>query len=257
MDPKRRQYDWRAMDELVTFVRASFRALSDSRKAREMAAYMKTEMPFYGVQKPDRVPICRELKRCFPIESHAQYTRAVLAMWSQPHREEKYTAIFLALAWPRFIVPASLPLYRRLIVEGAWWDLVDDVAIKLVGPLVLSHRARMSPLMDRWIEDRNMWIRRSAILCRLKHKEQTDERQLFEHCLRRAHEKEFFIRKAIGWALRGYAYTAPRSVRKFLQQHGNRLAPLSFREAGKHLDLRAMNPQVSGIRRSRIAKRRE
>jgi len=225
----------RTPNELVGFVRGRLSRLADARKAREMAAYMKTDMPFYGVQKPDRVPIGRELLVRYPLETRQAYEQMITALWSQPHREEKYIAIFLALAYPRFITPASLPLYR-LIIDGGWWDFVDDIAIRLVGPLVLNDRQRMGPLMNRWVADRNMWIRRSAILCHLKHADQTDHVQLFDHCLRRAHETEFFIRKAIGWALRGYAYTAPARVRAFLHRNRDTLSPLSLREAAKHLD---------------------
>ena len=225
------------MQELVRFVQTRFRALANPRKAGPMAAYMKTDMPFYGVQKPARVAVLREAKAKFPIETRSQYESAILALWKLPHREEKYAAIWIAQGFDEFIVPASLPLYRRLIVEGAWWDFVDDVAIRLVGRLTLDHRSKLAPIMDRWIDDKDMWLRRSAIISHIKHKKETDEEQLFDHCLRRAHEKEFFIRKAIGWALREYAYTAPEAVRKFVIEHRAKLSPLSFREASKHLRL--------------------
>lgn len=224
-------------DELIRFVRERFSALADARKAREMAAYMKTEMPFYGIPKPDRVPVYREIKKRFPVGNQREYKAAVLSLWSQPHREEKYAAVFIAQAWPRFIAPGMLPLYRRLIVEGAWWDFVDDVAIRLVGMVMLDHRESTSGVMDRWMNDSNMWIRRSAIICQIKHKDQTDERRLFDYCRRRMHGKEFFIRKAIGWSLRAYAYTNPRAVNRFLREHRANLSGLSFREAAKHLDI--------------------
>ncbi len=202
-----------------------------------MAAYMKTEMPFYGIQKPDRLPIYREIKSRFVFNTRAQYSAAILGLWEQPHREEKYAAIHLARMHRKYITPASLPLYRRLIIEGAWWDLVDDVAIRLVGFVLLHHRPHTSKRVERWIDDSNMWIRRTALICHIGHKGETDERQLFDHCLRRADEREFFIRKAIGWTLREYAKTAPTKVRRFLQKHESRLSTLSFREAAKHLNL--------------------
>ena len=93
----------------------------------------------------------------------------------------------------------------------------------------------MHPKLDRWIDDRNLWIRRTAILSQLKHKGGTDRDQLFGYCLRRAGEKEFFIRKAIGWALREYAKTEPDAVRAFALEHREQLSGLSFREATKHL----------------------
>jgi 3-methyladenine DNA glycosylase AlkD len=232
------------MQEMIHFIQSRFRALADPRKAGPMAAYMKTDMPFHGIQKPQRVQVFREMKKQFPIESAAQYKRAILALWNLPHREEKYAAISIAQSWPEFMVPGAIPLYRRLIVEGAWWDFVDDIAIRLTGIVWLKHRPRMSAIMDKWIDlpgdgtsDGNMWLRRAAIIGQIKHFEKTDEDRLFDYCLRRAHEKEFFIRKAIGWALRAHAYTNPRGVKSFLLKHREKLSPLSFREGGKHLGI--------------------
>lgn len=225
------------MNDRVKFLRERFNALANPANAKPMAAYMKTDMPFYGIKKPDRMPVLRELDLLFPIESRAEYASAIQSLWSQPHREEKYAAIHIAVKHKQFIVPAMLPLYRRLIIEGAWWDFVDEIAIRLVGPLVLNNRILLKVNLDQWIDDRNMWIRRSAIICQNKHREQTDHRRLFAYCLSRADEKEFFIRKAIGWALREYAYAEPNRVRSFLKRHKSQLSGLTFREAAKHLDL--------------------
>ncbi len=198
---------------------------------------MKTDMPFYGVQKPDRVVIYREMRERFPITTRTEYTSAIEALWAQPHREDKYTALHIAFGNPRFITPAMLPLYRRLIIDGAWWDLVDDIATRLVGRLVLEYREKIGPKMDQWIEDGNMWIRRSALICHVQHKAKTNYRQMFRHCVLRAGEKEFFIRKAIGWTLRQYAWTEPDRVAAFLLKHREKWSGLTFREAAKHLEL--------------------
>ncbi len=225
------------MKELVQFVRAEFRQKANAKTARQMAAYMKTEMPFYGIPKPGRVPVYRELKKRFPLSSRTDYQKAVLALWNEPHRETKYTALFVARAWRAFIVPESMRLYKRLIVEGAWWDLVDEVAAQLSGVVWMNHRETINPTMDQWIDHKNLWLRRSALIGQIKHKKETDEKRLFDYCLRRADEKDFFIRKAIGWALREYARVAPARVKTFALQNKNELSPLSFREATKHLNL--------------------
>lgn len=225
------------MTDRVKFLRKRFKALANPANAKPMAAYMKTDMPFYGIKKPDRVPVLREMDLLFPIDSRSEYAIAIQSLWLQPHREEKYAAIHVAVKHKQFIVPEMLPLYRRLIIEGAWWDFVDEIAIRLVGPLVLNNRKLLKVIMDQWIEDRNVWIRRSAIICQSKHREQTDHQRLFAYCLARADEKDFFIRKAIGWALREYAYSEPNRVRLFLKRHKSQLSGLSFREAAKHLKL--------------------
>jgi 3-methyladenine DNA glycosylase AlkD len=222
-------------EQLARFVRDELRKRADPAKAVQMAAYMKTDMPFYGVQKPDREPVLRAMHVHFVPHSFAEYESGIAALWQLPHREEKYAAIEFAMRHRRHIIPEALPLYERLIREGAWWDLVDPVAASLAGCLLLQHRARVEAALDAWIEDDDMWVRRAALLAHLKHKGQTDERRLFAQCLSLAGEKEFFIRKAIGWALREYAKTAPEAVDAFLHAHRDTLSPLSLREASKHL----------------------
>jgi 3-methyladenine DNA glycosylase AlkD len=113
---------------LVTHVQERLAALANAEKAAEMAAYMKTTMPFYGVQKPDREPIMKELKQNFAPASHAQYEAGVLALWRLKHREEKYIAINYAGLFRQFVTPASLPLYERMIRDGQWWDFTDAIA---------------------------------------------------------------------------------------------------------------------------------
>ena len=196
---------------------------------------MKTSAPFYGVPKPAREEISRELRRRFSIANQKEYERAVLGLWELPHREEKYFAIDVARSWREFIVPASMPLYRRMIEEGAWWDTVDEIAVHLVGAVLMAHRKEIAPMMDRWIADADLWIRRAAIISQLKHKDKTDHVRLFRYSLAQAADKEFFIRKAIGWALRQYAYSAPARVSDFLARNRHKLSPLTYREAARVL----------------------
>lgn len=231
---------WRSpvSDEaLVALVGDRLAASADPAKVGPMAAYLKTDMPFYGVQKPARAPILREAITQFPPANRDEYRRAVVALWSQPHREEKYLAIGYARSFPAFISLTSVPLYRRMIVQGAWWDLVDDIAINLVGRVLLDQRPAMTPKVKAWIDHRDLWLRRTAIIAQIGHKGATDRRLLFAACARRMHEEEFFIRKAIGWALREYAKTDPIAVTDFVVEHQSGLSALSYREATKHLDV--------------------
>ena len=222
---------------LTSFVADRLVAVADPDKAGPMAAYMKTDMPFYGVQKAARVPILRDALKRFSPTDRSDYGSAVLALWNLPHREEKYLAIGYARMFPQFVTLSSVPLYRRMIVEGAWWDLVDETAIHLVGDVLLRQRDRMTPKVEEWIDDRDMWLRRTSILAQIGHKDATDARLLFDACERRMHETEFFIRKAIGWALRDYGKTDPDAVGAFVTEHRDELSGLSYREATKHLDL--------------------
>lgn len=222
-------------DSLVNIARKELSALSDARKAREMAAYMKTDMPFFGVQKPEREKVLKVLKRECPPDSRTAYEQSIRSLWNEPERECKYLAIRYARAFPAHIVPASMPLYQRLIIEGAWWDFVDEVAIQIVGPLLLREPVRLEPMMTKWLQAKHLWLRRSAIVVRIKHKDQTNQARLFKACEQCLQENEFFIRKAIGWALREYAKARPEAVRRFLREHREELSTLSFREASKHL----------------------
>ncbi|MDX1468765.1 MAG: DNA alkylation repair protein [Acidimicrobiia bacterium] len=223
------------VEDCVSYVRSALADRADPDKAAAMQAYMKTDMPFYGVQQPGRTPILRAVLGEFRPATRDEYEVLVLGLWNLPHREERYIALGLAVRCTEFVVPYSLPLYKRLIVEGAWWDFVDEVATHLIRPLVVAHPAVTWPEVDTWIDDGDMWLRRSAILCQIGAKEHTDEGRLFAFCAARAHETEFFIRKAIGWALREHAKTNPEAVVRFVNTHREQLSGLSFREATKHI----------------------
>jgi len=225
------------LDLLALAAMASDRlsAVADPAKAPGMAAYLKTDMPFYGVQTPQRAPILRELVAAFPPADGAEYEAAVRALWALPHREEKYLALGYAARFDDQVTVDRVPLYRDLIVDVAWWALSDTAAIGLFGRVLFKARAKATPVARRWISDPDMWLRRTAIICQVGHKEETDEGLLFDACLACMDEKEFFIRKAIGWALREYARSAPQAVSRFAAAHRERMSGLSYREATKHL----------------------
>lgn len=199
-----------------------------------MARYMKTTMPFRGVPRPQLDAIVRDALAAHPISDAADYRATVEELWALPHREEHYAAIAIARRQHRFVDVAHLDLYRRLVVEGAWWDFVDEVA-HITCRLLLADPATMRPTLDAWIDDDDLWLRRVALLSHLDAKERTDAAMLFDHCERRMADPQFFIRKAIGWALRQYAKTAPEDVRVFCLAHREHMSALSFREAMKHL----------------------
>lgn len=219
----------------VSYVRESLEAVADASKAGPMAAYMKTDMPFYGVQKAGRTKITRELTRRFPPANRNEYHGLVRSLWSLPHREEKYIALSYARAFGVYVDVASVPLFKTLIVEGAWWDLVDEAATKLVGNALQKESASVTPIVTPWISDENMWLRRTSIICQLGRKAATDTELLELACVTNFWDTEFFIRKAIGWSLREYAKTEPGWVRRFVEAHEDEMSGLSRREAMKHL----------------------
>jgi 3-methyladenine DNA glycosylase AlkD len=208
---------------------------ADPLKAAPMAAYMKTEMPFYGVQKNGRLPVVRAACVGFPPSSEAEYSDAVRALWTLRHREEKYIALAYARSFDEYVGPVTVPLFRRLIIEGAWWDFVDEIATKLVGRALEKSRREVTPTIRLWVRDENLWIRRTSIICQLGHKEGTDTALLNDACVGNLGDTDFFIRKAIGWALREQAKTDPEWVRAFITDYRDELSALSYREATKHL----------------------
>lgn len=222
-------------DKIAQLVQERLSSLADPAKAVEMAAYMKTDMPFYGVQKPDRLPIIQDLKRDFKPSSLSEYHENILSLWQQPKREEKYLAINYAELFPQFITIDSLPLYEQMVREGAWWDYTDSIASHLTGPVLLGNEADVRPIVDGYVDDSDFWIRRTALLSHLGHKKNTSFKHLFIYCRKLAPEKEFFIRKAIGWALREYSKSEPNRVKQFLAENKGKLSALSYNEGAKHL----------------------
>lgn len=218
-------------EDVATFVSNRLRAAANEEKASQMARYMKTTMPFYGVQKPGREQIARAVKWHFRPETFREYERLVLLLWKKEYREEKYLAVQLASTFRLFITMQSMDLYERMIREGAWWDFVDDIAIRLVGQVVRYERTAAFTALDTWIRDENPWIRRAVILSQVMHREQTDHVRLFEYCRICMHETDDFIRKAIGWALRDYSQCDPGRVLAFVTAHQEHMSGLSVREA--------------------------
>jgi 3-methyladenine DNA glycosylase AlkD len=219
---------------ITCYIQNQLRTLHNPTNATAMAAYMKTTMPFYGVKAPERRAILKAARAQHPIENHQDYITIIHHLWNQPHREEKYCALDIARAYPRHMLLTDIHVFKTMICQGAWWDFVDEIAINMVGPLLTKNPDAYWPLVDAWIHDEHMWIRRTAIICQNKFKHKTDAQRLFAFCLARTHEKEFFIRKAIGWALREYAKTDPQAVRAFVTKHKEQLSALSYKEATKH-----------------------
>jgi 3-methyladenine DNA glycosylase AlkD len=222
---------------LAEIVRDRLRAMADPERAKAQQAYLKTEQPIIGVGRPAFRALIRELARTHPPADRAAWERDVAALWEGPERDLQWAAVDWAQSFRRrrFVDLAAVPLFERMVREGAWWDLVDGIAVKLVGQVVADHREEMRPVLLRWIEDPDLWIRRTALLAQHDHRAETDTDMLLDFCRRQASDKSFWIRKAIGWVLRQHAKTDPALVRAFLAEQGDRLSGLSRREAAKHL----------------------
>lgn len=219
---------------IVSSIQRALRASADVQRVPAMQAYMKTEQPFLGVQAPDRRRILRDAAAQHELATAKDYREAVMALWTGKHREEQYLAIAVAERWKTHRTDNAWTLYERMLRSAENWDTVDPVAINLIGALVRRNRVWESRIAE-WRTDDNMWVRRASVLAHLKHKEETNRALLAETVKMLAPEKEFFIRKAIGWALREYAKTDPDWVASLVESMGDALSGLSRREALKHL----------------------
>ncbi|MDH2425223.1 DNA alkylation repair protein [Sphaerisporangium sp. TRM90804] len=224
------------MTPLHKAVRLALTEVADPAKAPLMQAYMKSEMPFLGVQT---VPRRAALRRVFAeqrLESAPEWRRAVLALWRDAeYREERYAAVELTASrhYKSFQTLYTVPMYEEMIVTGAWWDYVDELAIRRVGALLAAYPDTMRPLMLEWARDDDLWRRRTAILCQNSFKRRTDAGLLYACIEPSLSDNAFFARKAIGWALREYAKTDPHEVVRYVRHKG--LTGLSRREALKNL----------------------
>ena len=223
---------------LLLALRRELAARGEPARARGAQAYMKSAMPFHGVGAVPLRATCRELFAGLDLADAAAFRREVLGVFrGATHREEMYAAVELA-RWKRaapFRDLDALPVWEEMVVTGAWWDVVDAVAAHLLGELLRRETRTMRREMLAWARCGDLWKRRSAILCQLGFKRDTDLGLLYA-CIEPAlGSKEFFLRKAIGWALRQYARTDPEGVRRYVGEHADRLSGLSRREATKHL----------------------
>lgn len=224
-------------NDLPSRIHRALRAVADPERAPAMQAYMKSEMPYLGVSADAMRRVAKEVFAAHPLGSAEQWRADVLAIWRGARfREERYVAVELtgdrrARAWQTL---DALPMYEELIVSGAWWDYVDLVAAQRIGG-ILKRENGMKKVLRRWAKDEDMWKRRTAILAQLTFKKETDVELLYDCIAPSIGSKEFFLRKAIGWALRQYARTDPDEVRRYVRDHEDELSGLTKREALKHL----------------------
>lgn len=229
---------------IKSLVQKELKRLADPEKAKVMQEYCKTTMPMYGIQKPDRAMVEKKIYETLKDQdiqmTSSLYRECAQSLWKLPKREEKYLAIDFALKYKDQIIWENLSLYENFLIREhhdiMWWDFVDPIATNLIGRVALQNKSKMEPLLRQWINDEeHMWLRRTAILAQLKHKKQTNADLVLELCRSRMHEKEFFIRKAIGWMLREYGKTNPEVVIDFLKTEKANLSGLSYKEGSRIL----------------------
>jgi 3-methyladenine DNA glycosylase AlkD len=251
---KRQRDAKREEHAMIAELRSRWSAETRNRSEQQlvkMKQYMRNQFGMYGLMAPARQAIERDVFKVHKMRNVNELVDVVDAMWRNDEREFQQAAIALMRCkdyahWMTAAdsssddsgahVDAILALIRRCVATKSWWDTVDFLSTSLLGALVRRHRALLDTAVDKWIDDDDMWVRRSALLCQLKWKSDTDERRLFRYVRQRCHENEFFIRKASGWALREYSKTAPDAVRAFVRDNDTQLSTLTKIEALKYID---------------------
>lgn len=219
------------MNNLEDIITDIFEQNADPQKAIEMSQYMRNLHSYYGISKPLRSaatkPVLQELKKVAPD------IKLILALWDKPQREYQYFCLEYLFATKKYWTQDLIEVLEQLITRKSWWDTVDTLAVRIVGEYFKKWPQNKTKIIGQWSDSDNMWLNRTAILFQLKYKDQLDEDLLYSIMRNHAHSKEFFVQKAIGWALREYAYTHPESVRDFITC--TPLKPLSKREATKRM----------------------
>jgi 3-methyladenine DNA glycosylase AlkD len=248
----------KARPTLLAALRERLAREGEPERAAGQQRYMKSAMPYHGVANPGVRRICAELFADYPfadlVGDPGRWRDDVRQLWhGATHREERYGALMLCAhrdARPLQGLPktararppidavargaAALELYEELIVSGAWWDLVDEIATHRLSALLARHRF-VADHYRRWSTSDDLWLRRAAVIGQVGLGAETDTALLFEVIEVNVSDKSFWLRKAIGWALRQYARTDPEWVKSTVRTLRSRLSPLSRREALKHL----------------------
>lgn len=214
-------------------------ANADSGKALTAKAYMKGHFDYYGMRMQDR----RDLMKQFFTEQgwfeKERLTEMVEWCWKQPQREWQYVGMEAVQKFIKKSDPSILPLLEMMLSTKSWWDTVDMIATNCVGVLFQKFPELIVPTTQKWMDSNNMWLQRTCIIFQLKYRLNTDTNLMFEYMLRLNQSNEFFIQKAIGWALRQHSKYERDLIVDFIRD--NELKPLSKREGMKWLRERGLD----------------
>ncbi|MDZ4663313.1 MAG: DNA alkylation repair protein [Bacteroidota bacterium] len=220
--------------EFVKKVSETLLKNSNAQNARAMEKYVLGQFSFIGLKKPQRAALCKPLfHELKPFITEQWILETVTLLWENSEREFHYVAIDLFEKNKKLITPASFKTLEKMIITNSWWDSVDVISSYAIAPLVLNY-PKMKKEMERFSKHKNMWLNRVAIIHQVLYKEHTDTEFLCKVCEHHMHREEFFIRKAIGWALRQYAKTNRMKAYYFVEKNKHKLSGLSYREALKH-----------------------
>lgn len=221
------------MHPYVTSLKTLYEQNADPAQARPMKKYMRGQFEYLGIKTPQNIALQKQFlaEHGRPLLSELE---AILRdLWSLPQREFQYVAVGILARANKEIPAKSIKTIEYMLTTKSWWDTVDSIAGGTVGVHFRRFPGVREKYLAKWRASENFWLRRTTILFQLNYKEETDFDLLSEMIRENLDSKEFFINKAIGWALRQYARVNPNAVKKFVKS--TPLHPLSRREAMKHL----------------------
>lgn len=219
------------LEEYIHELKLELEAAAQPETAIQMSAYMKDKFEFYGLKKPYRQAVTKAYtaKNGFPdVEDIPAFLEL---LWEEPYRELHYFGLEVLDKHLKKMPEDAVDLIEHLIVTQSWWDSVDWLAIRSMGSLMKRFPHLITGMNDKFVHSSNLWLNRTSIIFQLKYKTDTDVELLINNILKHNHRKDFFIRKAIGWALREYSKTDGNFVKDFVANH--ELSSLSKREALK------------------------
>jgi 3-methyladenine DNA glycosylase AlkD len=218
----------------VTAIKKEFTALANSTKAAGAKAYLLHQFEFYGLQTPERRKICKAFYKANPVNNHSELTKIIKEAFNEPQRELHYFAIELLSHHHKLWTSKTITLIEWMLTHNSWWDSVDSTNSNVIGKYFIKFPELLENTTNKWNQSSNIWLQRMSILFQLSYKENTNTELLAKYIVNRIDTNEFFVNKAIGWALRAYAYTHKKWVIRFVQDHPQ-LSNLSKREALKHV----------------------
>lgn len=219
--------------QYIAGLRSAFELLANADIAAGQSRYMKDLFPFFGLKTPECNAVVKGYIKEHGLPPFDKLEDVLKTCYTQPEREFHYTAITLASYYMKKHAKDMIPLMEFLITHNTWWDTVDGTSSACVRPLFKQHPELLDKLTWKWVKSDSMWLQRSAIIAQLGYRRNTNEAVLYRNIKALNGGKEFFINKAIGWALREYSKTHPQQVVDFIA--ANKLHPLSVREGSKYL----------------------
>lgn len=199
-----------------------------------MKKYMLNQFEYFGIRSPKQREIRRKFLNIYGLPGTSEIASLVKELWQQPEREYQYFGVDLSERMLRKLDESAIEVIEFMIVNKSWWDTVDWVASHHAGMYLIKYPGLINDTTETWMSSGNIWLQRTALLFQLKYKKDTNETLLYSFILRLKDSREFFIRKAIGWALREYSKISPASVLSFVEN--NSLSGLSHREALKWIE---------------------